>query len=87
MLQIGHQPLKMLNFHLTENEWNTAFSLQDNYFVYRLMINKQQKVIYILQNPIKLYKTDKIGMSMHNGADISFKEDVAEKIDLLLWKR
>ena len=50
------------------------------------MINRSQKVIYILQNPVQLYKQDKLEMRITDGAEISFKEDVAEKTELMIWK-
>lgn len=50
------------------------------------MINRTQKLIYILQNPVQLYKQDKLEMRITDGAEISFKEEVAEKTELLIWK-
>lgn len=83
---ISNRPLKFFGFHLTRNEWDSAQTLNDRYFVYRLMINRTQKIIYILQNPVQLYKQDKIDMRITDGAEISFKEGVAEKTELLIWK-
>ncbi len=40
-------------FKFTPNEWDTAETLGDNYFVYYLMINDKGKNIFIIQNPIK----------------------------------
>ena len=50
------------------------------------MINKTNKMIYILQDPVQLYKNDKITKSITDGADISFSEDVSEKTELLIWE-
>ena len=83
---ISCKPLKLLSFCLTDNEWNTAASLNDRYFVYRLIINKYERTIYIIQDPVRKFKQDKISMSMNKGANITFKESVAEKKELLLWK-
>lgn len=83
---ISNKPLNFFNFHLTRNEWDSANTLNDRYFVYRLMINRTQKVIYILQNPVQMYKTDQISMRINDGAEISFKEDFAERKELLIWK-
>ena len=83
---ISNRPLKFFDFHLTRNEWDSANTLNDRYFVYRLMINRTNKIIYILQNPVQLYKQDKITMRITDGAEIGFKEDVAEKTELLIWK-
>ena len=83
---ISNRPLKFFGFHLTRNEWDSAQTLNDRYFLYRLMINKSQKIIYILQNPVQLYKQDKIEMRISDGAEISFKENVAEKTELMIWQ-
>ncbi|WP_288605041.1 DUF3883 domain-containing protein [uncultured Treponema sp.] len=83
---ISYKPLKFFSFHLTRNEWDSATTLKDRYFVYRLMINKTNKMIYILQDPVQLYKNDKIAMRITDGADISFSEDVSEKTELLIWE-
>lgn len=83
---ISNKPLKFFGFHLTRNEWDSAQTLNDRYFVYRLMINRSQKVIYILQNPVQLYKQDKLEMRISDGAEISFKEEVADKTELMIWK-
>lgn len=42
-------------FKLTPNEWDTAETLQDNYFVYYLIINEKGKRIFVIQNPFKQY--------------------------------
>ena len=41
---ISAKPLHFNKVHLTKNEWNTANSTRDRYFVYRLMISKTEKV-------------------------------------------
>ena len=53
---ISSKPLNFYSFHLTPNEWDTASSLNDRYFVYRLMISKSEITIFILQNPVQMYK-------------------------------
>ncbi len=83
---ISNHPIRFLGFHLTKNEWATASTLTERYFVYRLMINRSAKIIYILQDPVRLYKQDKITMQLTDGAEINFSESVAEKTELLLWK-
>jgi hypothetical protein len=40
-------------FKLTPNEWDTAETLGDSYFIYRLVINEEEKNIFIIQNPVK----------------------------------
>lgn len=59
-------------FHLTPNEWAVAESNQDRYYVYRLMISKESIKLYILQNPVKLYKEDKIRALPRDGMNVTF---------------
>lgn len=59
-------------FHLTPNEWAVADSNQDRYYVYRLMISKESIKLYILQNPVRLYKEDKIKALPRDGMDVIF---------------
>lgn len=59
-------------FHLTPNEWAVADSYQDCYYVYRLMVSKESIKLYIIQNPVKQYKLDKIKALPRDGMDITF---------------
>ena len=72
--------------HLTPNEWNTADSMKDRYFIYRLMISKSEKKLYIIQDPVSLYKRDIISMIPKDGADITFEIATAGTFEeLLSW--
>lgn len=83
---ISKNRINFNSFHMTKNEWSSADSLKERYFIYRLMINSSDRVIYIIQNPVRLYKEDKIKMLIDDGANISFTEDVCTKTDLMLWR-
>ena len=82
---ISSKPLSFYSFHLTPNEWDTASTLKDRYFVYRLMISKIDKTIYILQDPVGLYKEDRIKMTPRNGAEINFNSYQCDKTELMIW--
>lgn len=84
---ISNKTLSFYNFHLTPNEWSTAETLQNTYFVYRLMISKKENRLFIIQNPVNQYKTDNLKMSPRNGADIVFKENSGNWEKLLIWKQ
>lgn len=83
---VSSKKINYFNFHLTPNEWDVATTLQENYFVYRLSITKNRTELKMLQNPVNLYKQDKITMSPRDGVDIKFNDDVSEETELLLWE-
>lgn len=83
---VSNKPINFYSFHMTPNEWDTASTLKDHYFVYRLMISRKEMVVYILQNPVGMYKKDKISMTPRNGAEISFNVSECEKTKLLIWQ-
>ena len=84
---ISNKSITFYNFHLTPNEWSTAETLQDAYFVYRLMISKRERKLFIIKNPVKQYKQDNLKMSPRNGADIIFTERAGDWNKLLIWKK
>lgn len=84
---ISSKPLHFNRVHLTKNEWNTANSTRDRYYVYRLMISKQERKLFLLQDPVGLYKQDLIDMVPTDGAEITFDpKRVGQFEELLTWK-
>lgn len=83
---ISSKPLHFNKIHLTKNEWNTASSTKDRYYIYRLMISKYERKLFLLQDPVGLYKNDLIEMIPANGADITFDpKQVGKYEELLKW--
>ena len=84
---ISSKPLHFNKIHLTKNEWNTANSTRDRYYVYRLQLSKAEKTLFLLQDPVGLYKQDMIDMIPSNGADITFDpKKVGKYEEVLTWK-
>ena len=84
---ISSKPLHFNRVHLTKNEWNTASSTHDRYYVYRLMLSKNERKLFLLQDPVGLYKKDLIDMIPSDGADITFDPfKVGNYEELLTWK-
>lgn len=84
---ISSKPLHFNRIHLTKNEWNTASSTHNRYYVYRLMLSKNERKLFLLQDPVGLYKKDKINMIPSDGADITFDpKEVGQFEELLTWK-
>ena len=64
-----------------------AESLGDRYFVYRLLLHKDGAKLYILRNPVRQYKNDKLQMVPRDGADITFNPELCgEYTALLEWE-
>lgn len=83
---VSSKPLHFNKVHLTPNEWNTAGTMKDRYFIYRLMISKAEKKLYILQDPVGLYKKDILSMIPKDGAEIAFDTKTAGHYEeLLTW--
>lgn len=84
---ISQNPLKILDFHLTTNEWSVAETISEHYYVYRLMISKGAKVLYIIKDPVGLYKQDEIKAIPSQGMDISFSQEKFETTQVLVWQK
>jgi hypothetical protein len=82
---ISSMPLSFYKIHLTTNEWNTAGTLKDRYFIYRLSLNKRSQKLFIIQDPVGLYKKDDIQMIPRNGAEVIFNKKAGTEEELLLW--
>lgn len=83
---ISSKPLHFNRIHLTKNEWNTASSTHDRYYVYRLLLSKSERKLFLLQDPVGLYKKDLIDMVPGDGADITFDpQRVGRFEELLTW--
>ncbi len=84
---ISKKKIQMYGFHMSANEWRVAGTIKEHYCVYRLMLSEQEKTLYVLRNPVALYKTDKIEAEPHDGMEISFTEEQFKPTELLVWKR
>jgi hypothetical protein len=69
--------------HLTPNEWAAAESHRNRYFIYRLQLSNESCSLWIIQDPVGLYKQDLIKMVPRNGADIFFDESCYKQVELL----
>ncbi|MBT3136135.1 DUF3883 domain-containing protein [Alteromonas sp. ALT199] len=69
---ISRNKLNIQRFHLTPTEWGAADTYQDAYYVYRLMISAKSVTLFIMRNPVKLYKNDIIDMTPRDGVDITY---------------
>lgn len=76
--------LSFSRVNLTQNEWRAAATHGERYFVYRLAINKEKFDLFIIQDPVGLYKKNIIDMIPKDGAEINFNVDTAGTFEELL---
>ena len=84
---VSRKKIHFFKVHLTPNEWSAAATIQDHYFIYRLMISSGEMYLYLLRNPVAMYKADRINMTPSDGAELTFDESVCEKVKLRLWQQ
>jgi hypothetical protein len=83
---ISSKPLQFFRVHLTPNEWRAAETNKDRYFIYRLMLSKTEQKLYIVQDPVGLYKRDSISMVPTEGADLILNKNSGREEEIIAWK-
>ncbi len=67
-------------FKLTPNEWDTAETLGDNYYVYYLVINDTGKNIFIIKDPVEEYKKGNLKVDKNLVVEFSKKSGQWQKL-------
>lgn len=83
---ISNSSLDFNRFHLTDNEFNAAKSYKEKYYVYRLMITRAGIKLFVIKNPINMYKKDLIEVTLGDGAEMQFKLAAGTFEELLIWQ-
>lgn len=84
---ISNSALDFNRFHLTDNEWNVAGNFKEKYFVYRLMITRANIKLFVIKNPIDMYKKGYLDVKLENGAEVQFKAKAGAFEEILIWKK
>lgn len=71
---ISKSPINVNRFHMSTNEYNVAQSNLDRYFIYRLLISREDVRLFLIQNPVEKYKENLLTMQLGNGVDVIYKE-------------
>ena len=79
----SHGVLKTLSFVLTPNEWGTAKSSGDSYYVFRIMLAGDNIRTFVIRDPFGQYVKNRLDMRPANGAIITFTEDNGHWIDIV----
>lgn len=84
---ISKKKIQMYGFHMSPNEWRVAATIKEHYCVYRLMLSETDNVLFILRDPVTLYKKDQIEADPRDGMEITFSTDIFKPTELLIWKK
>ena len=71
------------SFCMSTNEWRTAKSAREKYYIYRLMISKKDISLFIIQDPVGKEREDLLNMIPRQGADITYEESAGYWEELL----
>ncbi len=80
---LSKSPLVLNRFHMTTNEWVVAEAHGTRYFIYRIQVTDESTKLFIMNDPVGLYKSSAIKMVPRDGADISYADNVVEEVELL----
>ncbi len=83
---ISRQKINLYSFHMSTHEWSVAETNREHYYVYRLMLSAKNKTLYILRNPVGLYKSDVIDIVARDGMEVSFDPNKFQQEELLVWQ-
>lgn len=84
---ISKQRIQMYGFHMSTNEWRVAGTIKEHFCVYRFMLSESDKILFVLRDPVGLYKSDKIEAEPRDGMEITFSAADFKPEKLLAWKR
>jgi hypothetical protein len=79
----SHGALKTLSFVLTPNEWGTAKSSGDSYYVFRIMLAEDTIRTFVIRDPFGQYVKGLLDMRIANGAIVTFTEDNGQWIEIV----
>lgn len=81
---ISNASITFNSFHITPNEWRTAKSVKDRYYIYRLQISKYNKKLLIIKNLYELVKNNKILLvERKDGYDVRFSSTIGLEEELI----
>lgn len=72
-------------FKLTPNEWDTAETIGEHYFIYYLVVNENEKKIFVIQDPVKQHAEQKL--KVDNNLVVKFSKSSGQWQKLLEIKK
>lgn len=81
---VSNASITFNSFHITPNEWRTAKSVRDRYYIYRLQISKHSKKLFIIKNLYELVKSERMFLiDRKDGYDVRFSSSVGFEENLI----
>lgn len=81
---VSNASITFNSFHITPNEWRTAKSVRDRYYIYRLQISKHSKKLLIIKNLYELVKNNKMLLiERKDGYDVRFSSSIGFEENLI----
>ncbi|HEM5121842.1 TPA: DUF3883 domain-containing protein [Streptococcus suis] len=81
---VSNASITFNSFHITPNEWRTAKSVGDRYYVYRLQISKHSKKLLIIKNLYELVQNNKMLLiERKDGYDVRFTSSIGFEENLI----
>lgn len=81
---VSKNRLTILRFKMTPNEWGSAETHRNSYYVFRLMITNGKLTLFVLKDPVGLYKQEKINIIPRHGVDITYNEQSGQYEKVLI---
>ena len=81
---ISQKQILQYDFHMTTNEWSVASTHEEHYYVYRLMISHNGMKLYVIKDPVQLYRSKKINAIPRNGMEIHFDSENFSTTEILV---
>lgn len=63
-------------FKITPNEWDTALTIGDRYFIYYLVVNENEKNVFVINDPVDKY--NKGLLKVNNSFVVEFYKEAGE---------
>jgi Restriction endonuclease BpuJI - N terminal/Domain of unknown function (DUF3883) len=81
---VTHGEIFMGQCHMTPPEWGSAETNRQSYFIFRIMISTKSVRCFVIQDPVGMYKSEKLNMTVRDGANLSYGQDAGFWEELLV---
>jgi len=71
---VSNKKLTQYRFHLTPNEWNSAFTNRSTYYIYRLVITAEKRNLFIIKDPVGAFQQGLVKVMSPSGFDIIYND-------------